>query len=151
MTSPAQLPNWRLTSPAPPLESWHWSWDQIQEAQVLGQVWILTSPVQLLAIGVGRRAGSIFEILYLEVPFASRGQGWGSSFLKSWTLRMLKEDSEIEFFSLEVSDRNRAALSFYSNLGFELLHERKNYYRDSSSALVMELSKRKILAMTGTC
>ncbi|MEI7973620.1 MAG: N-acetyltransferase, partial [Bdellovibrio sp.] len=80
-----------------------------------------------------------------------RGQGWGSRFLKAWTLRMLKEDPEIEFFSLEVSELNSEALHFYLSLGFEVLRVREKYYRDSSSALVMELSKRKILAMTSTC
>ncbi|MEI7974168.1 MAG: hypothetical protein WCH11_07360, partial [Bdellovibrio sp.] len=55
-----KLFNWRLASPPPLLAAWQWSWDQIEEAQSLGQVWILSSQEGLRALGVGRRAGSIF-------------------------------------------------------------------------------------------
>lgn len=42
---------------------------------------------------------------------------------------------------LEVSDKNRSAVSLYEKYGYNIYHKRKNYYKDGSTAICM----RKIL------
>ena len=41
---------------------------------------------------------------------------------------------------LEVNENNRPAISLYKSLGFSLIHKRKNYYQDNSTALIYSLS-----------
>lgn len=39
--------------------------------------------------------------------------------------------------SLEVKSKNTNAINLYQNLGFKKVHERKNYYKDGDTALIM--------------
>ncbi len=41
------------------------------------------------------------------------------------------------FLMLEVSERNMPAIRLYGTTGYRIIHRRKNYYRDSSSAIIM--------------
>lgn len=43
--------------------------------------------------------------------------------------------------SLEVNEKNHAAIQLYETVGFQIFHRKKNYYKDGNSAFVM----RKIL------
>ena len=43
--------------------------------------------------------------------------------------------------TLEVSKNNHIAQKFYHSLGFEQVHERKDYYKDGSAALVLQLDQ----------
>lgn len=41
------------------------------------------------------------------------------------------------FILLEVSEVNTAAIHLYGSTGYEIIHRRKNYYADSSAAIIM--------------
>ena len=76
------------------------------------------------------------EIRYLSVHPYYKRRGLG----KKLICRIFKEceDENIKRIFLEVSIKNKQALSFYSNFGFKTLSIRKKYYKDGSDALIKE-------------
>ena len=75
------------------------------------------------------------HILNIAVKPLFRKKGIAESMLKK--LFELSESKGINFFYLEVSDRNLAAINLYLKLGFKKLGIRKKYYEDGSDAIVM--------------
>ncbi|MBX3022374.1 MAG: GNAT family N-acetyltransferase [Bdellovibrionales bacterium] len=52
---------------------------------------------------------------------------------------MLEKKSPQERIWLEVHDRNQAALTLYTNMGFQQVGRRPKYYRDGGDALLLTL------------
>tara|TARA_Y100001933_G_scaffold80098_1_gene81380 strand:+ start:74 stop:505 length:432 start_codon:yes stop_codon:yes gene_type:complete len=74
------------------------------------------------------------EIRYLAVHPSYKRRGLG----KKLIYRIFKEckNENIKRIFLEVSLKNKPALSFYDNFGFETINIRKRYYKDGSDALL---------------
>ena len=49
----------------------------------------------------------------------------------------IKNEKNLDIFYLEVNSKNLGAISFYESLGFKVKHERKNYYENGDSCLIM--------------
>lgn len=84
-----------------------------------------------------RVAAGEAEVLTVAVRQDERGRGYGRRLMEE-ALRRLYRD-RIETCYLEVDPGNRAAVGLYRSLGFEPFRERKRYYGDSRTALVMRL------------
>ena len=80
------------------------------------------------------------EIRYLSVHPSYKRRGLG----KKLIYKIFKEcrNENIKRILLEVSFKNKQALSFYDHLGFKTICVRKKYYKDGSDALLKE---KKIL------
>ena len=76
------------------------------------------------------------EIRYLSVhPFYKR-RGLGKKLI-NYILKEIKKDNVKRIF-LEVSLKNKQAISFYDYFGFKTINIRKKYYKDGSDALLKE-------------
>ncbi|MCK5879023.1 MAG: ribosomal protein S18-alanine N-acetyltransferase [Holophagae bacterium] len=80
------------------------------------------------------------HILNIAVLPVFRKQGIGRQ-LVEWMLTRLEEARD---FYLEVREGNRAAISLYESMGFQIIGEREEYYRDKETALVMHKKIRKM-------
>ncbi len=97
----------------------------------------------LLALTEGKIAGYLCystvvdecHILNVAVKPCFRKSGIALSMLEK--LFDLAESSGINFFYLEVSNKNKPAINLYKKLGFKELGIRKRYYEDGSDAIVM--------------
>ena len=79
------------------------------------------------------------EIRYLSVHPSYKRRGLGKKLID----KIFKEckNENIKRIFLEVSLKNKEALSFYDYFGFETINIRKNYYKNGSDALI----KKKML------
>ena len=76
------------------------------------------------------------EIRYLSVDPNYKRRGLGKKLIYHIFKECKKE--KIKRIFLEVSIKNKQALSFYDYLGFETIGIRKKYYKDGSDALLKE-------------
>ena len=76
------------------------------------------------------------EIRYLSVHPSFKRRGLGKKLINK-IFKGCKNENIKKIF-LEVSSKNKQALSFYDYLGFETISIRKKYYRDGSDALLKE-------------
>ena len=76
------------------------------------------------------------EIRYLSIHPSYQKRGLGKKLIN----QIMKEckNENIKRIFLEVSIKNKQALSFYKNSGFKTIDIRKNYYKDGSDALIKE-------------
>ena len=76
------------------------------------------------------------EIRYLSIHPSYKRRGLG----KKLIYKIFNEckDENIKRIFLEVSLKNKQALSFYDYFGFETINIRKKYYKDGSDALLKE-------------
>ena len=65
-----------------------------------------------------------------------RNQGFAGYLLEN-VINLLKENKEIEFFTLEVRKSNIAALALYKKYGFEKVTVKEKYYDDGEDAIYM--------------
>jgi len=81
------------------------------------------------------------EIRYLSVHPSYKRRGLG----KKLIYKIFKEckNENINKIFLEVSLKNKQALSFYDYLGFETIGIRKKYYKDGSDALLKKIMLKK--------
>ena len=90
----------------------------------------------ILGVCVFHKIYDEIEIRYLSVHpnFQRRGLG------KKLIYNLIKEckNQNIKRIFLEVSLKNKQALSFYDYFGFETISIRKKYYKDGSDALIKE-------------
>jgi [ribosomal protein S18]-alanine N-acetyltransferase len=80
-----------------------------------------------------------YHILNVAVLPGYRKQGIGRQ-LMGWMLNHLEDTRD---FYLEVREGNNAAISLYEDMGFRVIGERKEYYRDKETALVMHKGKKQ--------
>ena len=78
------------------------------------------------------------EILRLAVNSEYRQRGVAQALL-NYALSYLKKLNIQDIF-LEVSDKNQNAINFYQKNNFKTIYTRKNYYNDSTNAIIMQRS-----------
>lgn len=90
------------------------------------QVWVLEDGGLTVGYLVFRVIDPDVELHRVGILPAFRHQGWATWLLRRW----LKDcsDKGYEFIFLEVHVNNLTALHIYTQLGFELVGKRKNYY-----------------------
>lgn len=79
--------------------------------------------------------GDEAEILSIATAKDFRRKGCAKLLIKEG-FRLIKE-SKVKKIFLEVRQDNICAINFYRGLGFKIIAERKNYYKDKKTALVM--------------
>ena len=115
-------------------------WNQNQWEKELENVYVTAMGLYLnnsiIGICVFHKIFDEAEIRYLSVHPYYKRRGLG----KKLICRIFKEceDENIKRIFLEVSIKNKQALSFYSNFGFKTISIRKKYYKDGSDALIKE-------------
>lgn len=77
------------------------------------------------------------EIMKIAVAKKHQNLGVATTMLNK-LIKFCKQIGMIKIM-LEVSEKNLTAINFYKNFGFNKIHKRKNYYSDSSDALIFEL------------
>ncbi len=119
-------------------------WNQNQWKNELGKDYITAKGIYInniiLGVCVLHKIYDEAEIRYLSVHPSYQRRGLG----KKLIYKILQEckNENIKRIFLEVSLKNKQALSFYDYLGFETICIRKKYYKDGSDALLKE---KKIL------
>ena len=76
------------------------------------------------------------EIRYLSVHPSYKRRGLGKKLIFNIFKKCRNEN--IKRIFLEVSTKNKQALSFYNYFGFKTISIRKKYYKDGSDALLKE-------------
>ena len=76
------------------------------------------------------------ELRYLSVDPSFRRKGLGSKLMNKF-LEVCQKENITKVF-LEVSTKNKEAISFYNSFGFETCNIRKKYYKDGSDAVLKE-------------
>ena len=84
-----------------------------------------------------RKLLSEYHILNIGVSPLRQKEGIGGIFLKDF----LNDLENISTVFLEVKKSNFPAINLYKKNGFKVVGERKKYYRDGSSALLMNYVK----------
>ena len=115
-------------------------WNQNQWKNELAKDYVTAIGIYLnnsiLGVCVFHKIYDEAEIRYLSVhPFYKR-KGLGKKLINK-----IFEECKIENIKkifLEVSLKNKEALSFYDHFGFETISLRKKYYKDGSDALLKE-------------
>ena len=90
----------------------------------------------IIGVCVLHKLYEVAEIRYLSVHPSYRRRGLG----KKLVFKIFQEcqNEGIKKINLEVSLKNKQALSFYDDFGFETISIRKKYYKDGSDALLKE-------------
>ena len=103
--------------------------DDETDSIVLGYLvyWLQAEGTSLLNVAVGQKW---------------RGLGLGRLLLSAMIKETVRE--EIPRAILEVRESNHKAISVYEHLGFRKTHERKQFYSNGESAVVMELKTSDI-------
>jgi len=92
---------------------------------------------------VGRQAGPEAELLTMLIRPDMRRSGLGAALLKTF-VKQAKRRGVAELF-LEVAKTNTAAISLYSGAGFEIVGERKAYYRQLSGPRISALILKRLI------
>tara|TARA_B100000963_G_C22133140_1_gene454179 strand:- start:15 stop:452 length:438 start_codon:yes stop_codon:yes gene_type:complete len=115
-------------------------WNQSQWRNELEKDYVTSIGIfsnnSILGVCVFHKIYDEAEIRYLSVHPSYKRKGLG----KSLIYEIFKEckSENIKRIYLEVSFKNKQALSFYDYLGFETIRIRKKYYKDGSDALLKE-------------
>ena len=91
----------------------------------------------ILGYFIYRKLSSEYHILNVGVYPLKQNKGIGSTLLKYF----LNDIENISSVFLEVKKSNFSAINLYRKNGFRICGERKNYYKDGSSALIMNYVK----------
>ena len=116
----------------------HWNqkqWKNELEKDYITAIGIFLNK-SILGVCVFHKIYDEAEIRYLSVHPSYTRRGLG----KKLIYKIFKEckNENIKRIFLEVSLKNKQALSFYDYFGFETINIRKNYYKDGSDALLKE-------------
>lgn len=90
------------------------------------------------AILLGRKNSHKKRIYSLGVAASHRNAGIGSKLVS--TLEAIANAAHCTMLTLEVNDRNKAAIDLYNKCGFKQYGFRLSYYRDGDHALLMRKS-----------
>ncbi len=96
---------------------------------------VLDHEGRLIGFLIYRNIGGDFEIIQLALNKAYQRQGLASMMIDY--MIQDAQSSHIEFIYLEVEMDNLPALNLYKKYGFEVIHQRKNYYGQGQDAIVM--------------
>lgn len=70
----------------------------------------------------------------------NKGSGFAKKFFDGFLAELKVRHPNANKLILEVHEDNLRAQSFYKKVGFQKINIRKNYYRDSKAALILERS-----------
>jgi len=91
------------------------------------------------AFAIWQVAGHECELLSIAVSVAERGKGYAKALMEHSHVELAKRG--VKTFFLEVRENNTPAISLYKKLGYEKIAERKGYYADGESAVVMRTQR----------
>ena len=116
----------------------HWNknqWEKELEKEYITAIGIFFNN-SLVGVCVIHKIYDEAEIRYLSIHPSYQKRGLGKKLIN----QIMKEckNENIKRIFLEVSIKNKQALSFYKNYGFKTIDIRKNYYKDGSDALIKE-------------
>jgi ribosomal-protein-alanine N-acetyltransferase len=97
----------------------------------------------LCGYAVSMTLGDIVDLQRIAVHFGRRRTGLATALLDD----LLAHTGAADRMLLEVSERNEAAVAFYTAHGFTRIDVRPRYYRDGSDALVLH---RPLTTPSGT-
>tara|TARA_B100001121_G_C18324077_1_gene450135 strand:+ start:84 stop:515 length:432 start_codon:yes stop_codon:yes gene_type:complete len=116
----------------------HWNqnqWEKELEKDYINAMGIFLNN-SIIGVCVIHKIYDEAEIRYLSIHPSYQKRGLGKKLIN----QIMKEckNENIKRIFLEVSIKNKQALSFYKNSGFKTIDIRKNYYKDGSDALIKE-------------
>lgn len=89
---------------------------------------------KLLCYVVAIQSLDDINILSIATKEEYKNKGYATRMITWYKNLALQVDKTL---SLEVKSKNEKAKSLYQKLGFEKVHERKKYYKDGDSAIIM--------------
>ena len=116
----------------------HWNqnqWEKELEKDYINAMGIFLNN-SIIGVCVIHKIYDEAEIRYLSIHPSYQKRGLGKKLIN----QIMKEckNENIKSIFLEVSIKNKQALSFYKIFGFKTIDIRKNYYKDGSDALIKE-------------
>jgi ribosomal-protein-alanine acetyltransferase len=96
--------------------------------------WVLENK----AFAIWQIAGDECELLSIAVEAAERGKGFAKMLMEHCQEKLAA--AGIKKFFLEVREGNAVAISLYKKFGYEKIAERKEYYRNKETAIIMQLN-----------
>jgi ribosomal protein S18 acetylase RimI-like enzyme len=112
----------------------------IQRATVIVVRTARTGTIAGYAILLARKNSRKGRIYSLGVAMSARNKGFGGKLVDA--LEAIAGKANCTTLTLEVSDRNKAAILLYNKCGFEQYGFRYSYYQDGGHALLMRKSLR---------
>lgn len=73
------------------------------------------------------------DIINVVVDPAYRNKGVASNLIDTMITEL---DKNVELITLEVATKNEAAINLYKKFGFEIINERKDYYKNDNAYLM---------------
>lgn len=110
----------------------------VQRTTVIVAKMVITEEIVGFAILLGRKNSRKKRIYALGVSASSRNCGIGSQLVA--ILENAAGEANCTTLTLEVGDRNKAAINFYHKRGFKQHGFRYGYYQDGGHALLMHKS-----------
>lgn len=105
-------------------------------ARPIARVFVLEAEQDLHGFFIGWLVADELQIHTVAVAVAVRKQGHATAFLKRVLLTVGAEGARIA--SLELRAGNRAAYALYTRLGFHEVGQRKSYYANGETAVLMQ-------------
>ena len=118
------------------LEQFNWNSESILSELASAQTLIVQDEQKIVSFLCYRESADAIEITVLATKPGRQKQGWQSLLLEDLKKHQVSVHKPI---LLEVHAKNTRAQSLYKNRGFLEVARRKNYYRDGSEALVLQL------------
>lgn len=112
-----------------------WSYSQIEKCVGDKNFIVLTDGDFVLGYGSFYMTADEANINNIAVKKEERGKGYSKIIMEK--IIVLAKEQGARAVTLEVESKNRIALNLYRSFGFDAEGERKNYYRDGDSAIIM--------------
>jgi ribosomal-protein-alanine N-acetyltransferase len=109
-------------------EASKWSKESLEESTSQWIAWVAELDGQVVGFLIGRPAADEFEILNLAVGKKFRRKGIAAGLIRNG-IETAREAGVAQIF-LEVRASNAPGIALYTQLGFLVCGQRKNYYRD---------------------
>ena len=111
-----------------------WNINQFEEefSNSFSSIYVIENEYEIIGFVCVRLMDNICDIMNIAVCSKFQNKGIGTKLL-SYILNTIQCVS----FNLEVSTNNIYAIKLYEKLGFDIIHTRKNYYKDFD-ALIMQ-------------
>lgn len=115
-----------------------WTYEQLEHSLKLENVlcFVAKNDDKVLGFVLIEETPFDFDILEIVVDEKLRGRGIGSNLMQN--VMQYARASHKEKATIEVAFDNVAAISLYEKFGFSKIHERKNYYKNGKTALILQ-------------
>lgn len=113
----------------------HFSWakDSLLEQLLIDEGIFLEVGGEAVAFVIWRNLGDEGEILTLASALRARRMGY----VKKLLLALFDANSQVARWWIEVHALNLGALNLYTKMGFQKVSERRQYYSDGASAMIL--------------